>query len=190
MSTFSTSFSQPHDCRSQRGVALVVGLVFLIILTLLGIGAMNTAALEEKMAFNSKDRNLAFQAAESALRVGENWIGTALGAPTSFPDTANGMYLPSTTGIPLSDSVAWTGSSNLVVYPNVPALSVSGGLIKIGTQPKYIIEYLGEIQPPGGSLTITNTTSSKLHYYRITARGTGGVNASATMVQSTYSRAP
>lgn len=141
------------------------------------------------MAFNSKDRNLAFQAAESALRVGENWIGTALGAPTSFPDTANGMYLPSTTATPLSDSMDWTGS-NLVVYPNVPALSVSGGLIKIATQPKYIIEYLGEIQPPGGSLTITNTTSSKLHYYRITARGTGGVNASATMVQSTYSRAP
>lgn len=190
MSTYSTFFLQPLGYSSQRGVALVIGLVFLVILTLLGISALNTTALQEKMAFNTKDRNLAFQASESALRVAERWIGTQFGAPAGFPDTANGLYLPPTTGTPLSDSVAWTGASNLVVYPNTPSQTVSGSLSKISTQPKYIIEYLGEIQPTGGSLTITNTLSPKLHYYRITARGTGGTNSAVAMVQSTYSRGP
>ena len=190
MHTISTSSAQSLGIPSQRGVALVMALVFLVILTLLGIGAMNTTALEEKMAFNSKDRNLAFQAAETALKVGENWIGTQLGAPTGFPNNAIGLYDPSTTATPVWDSVTWSGTSNLTVYPNTPTQSVSGSLTHISTQPKYVIEYLGQVQPTGGSLTMTNTTSSNLYYYRITARGTGGTDSSVAMVQSTFSRGP
>lgn len=190
MNTLSMSCSYSPGCRRQRGVALVMGLVFLIILTLLGIGAMNTTALEEKMAFNAKDRNLAFQAAETALRYSENWIGSQLGAPTGFPDNAKGLYDPSTTATPVWDSVAWTGSTNLVAYPNTPGQTGTGSLAQISTQPKYVIEYLGEMTPPGGSLTMTNTTSNRVHYYRVTARGTGGTNAAVVMVQSTFSRGP
>jgi len=58
----------------QSGAALVVGLIFLVILTLLGLTAMQTGILEERMAGNSRDRNIAFQAAEAALRDGEHDI--------------------------------------------------------------------------------------------------------------------
>lgn len=186
----STSLSQPSGAPAQRGVALVMALIFLLILSLLGIGAMNTTALEEKMAFNAKDRNLAFQAAETALKIGENWIGTQLGAPTDFPNNTIGLYDQSATATPVWDSVTWTGTSNLVVYPNTPTQTVTGSLGKVSTQPKYIIEYMGQVQPAGGSLTITNTTANTLHYYRITSRGTGGTDVSVAMVQSTFSRGP
>jgi len=53
--------------QSQRGVALIMSLVILIILTILGISAMGTASLEEKMSGNTQETTRAFEAAESGL---------------------------------------------------------------------------------------------------------------------------
>ena len=52
---------------SQQGVVLVVALVFLVILTLLGIGVFSTTTSEEAMVRNFRDREIALQAAEAAL---------------------------------------------------------------------------------------------------------------------------
>ncbi len=51
----------------QNGVVLVVSLIMLLILTLLGISALNTTSMEEKMATNSQSINRAFQAAEAGI---------------------------------------------------------------------------------------------------------------------------
>ena len=172
----------------QRGVALVMALVFLLLLTLLGITALNTTSLEGKMATNVKDRNLAFQAAESALTLGGNWLNNQIGKPV-FPNNNIGLYLPSTTATEVWDSVDWSGS-NLATFPNTPGQSGSGNLGKVNTQPKYIIEDLGEIQESGGSLVMSSDYKSKgTTILRVTARGTGGTDAAVVMVQSTYSRA-
>ena len=58
----------------QRGVTLVISLIFLLLLTILGVTAMNTSTLQEKMSGNLRDQDLAFQAAESALRGGEDAV--------------------------------------------------------------------------------------------------------------------
>lgn len=52
---------------SQRGTALIMSMVILMILTILGITAMGTASLEEKMSGNTQEATRAFQAAESGL---------------------------------------------------------------------------------------------------------------------------
>ncbi len=169
----------------QQGVALIMALVFLLLLTILGITALSTTSLEEKMAGNMKDRNLAFQAAESALLVGENWISTLTNKP-NFPDTGKGLYVASTTSVPVWESVTWTGTSGLVVYPSTPDATISGGLTKINTQPKYIIEDLAEVPEPGGSKVMDSYPSKTMTILRITARGTGGTDAAQAMVQSTY----
>ena len=57
-----------HPISEQRGATLAIVLIFLVLVTLIGVTAMTTTTLEEKMAGNLKDQNLAFQAAESALR--------------------------------------------------------------------------------------------------------------------------
>jgi type IV pilus assembly protein PilX len=59
---------------SQRGGALITGLIMLVALTMLGITALQSASLEERMSGNSRDRNLALQAAEAALRDAERDI--------------------------------------------------------------------------------------------------------------------
>ena len=130
-----------------------MALVFLLLLTILGIAALNTTSLEEKMAHNVKDRNLAFQAAESALIVAENWLYTQIGKP---PLSYTGMYVPSTTATPVWESVDWLGS-NVVTYPNTPDATGSGTLGKINTQPKYIIEDLTEVEESGGTFVTDST---------------------------------
>ena len=53
--------------RYERGTALIMSLVILMILTILGITAMSTASLEEKMSGNTQESTRAFEAAESGL---------------------------------------------------------------------------------------------------------------------------
>ena len=178
----------------QRGMVLVLALVFLLLLTIMGITALNTTSLEEKMSGNVKDRNLAFQAAESALILAESWINAQIGKPV-FPSTSNGLYLPDAgvsgdpDGVDNWNENIWSGT-NVVTYPNTPGVSGSGTLGKINTQPKYIIEDMGEKQESGGSV-VTNTSykSSGTTVLRVTARGTGGTDAAQVVLQSTYARA-
>ncbi|MCR4302391.1 MAG: PilX N-terminal domain-containing pilus assembly protein, partial [Sulfuricaulis sp.] len=99
----------------QRGVVLVMSLVFLVLLTILGITTLNMTSLEEKMAGNTKDRNLAFQATESALLAGENTVGSAImvnAVVASVTITNDGLHKPSTTSTPIWDESTgvWSGS--------------------------------------------------------------------------------
>lgn len=64
----------PRLPNRQRGMVLLVSLVFLLLLTLLGISSMQNATLQEKMAGSVAVRNLSFQKAEAALRMGESAI--------------------------------------------------------------------------------------------------------------------
>lgn len=55
----------------QRGVALITALIFLVILTMLGMSIVNTTTAEEKVSRNARDLDIAFAAAEAALRDAE-----------------------------------------------------------------------------------------------------------------------
>lgn len=56
---------------SERGAVLLVALVMLLLLTLIGLAGMRMEQLEERMAGNLRDRQMAFQSAEAALSAGE-----------------------------------------------------------------------------------------------------------------------
>jgi len=58
----------------QRGMALLISLIFLLLLTLVGISSMRNAMLQEKMAGSVTFRNTSFQTAEAALRTGESAV--------------------------------------------------------------------------------------------------------------------
>lgn len=59
--TFSPS------AQRQQGIVLVVALILLIVLTLLGISAMDTTILEHRLAKNNEERARSFQLAEAGL---------------------------------------------------------------------------------------------------------------------------
>jgi type IV pilus assembly protein PilX len=58
----------------QRGIALVVSLVLLIMVMLLGVSAAQLSLQGEKAARSERDRNVAFLAAEDALKDAEHDI--------------------------------------------------------------------------------------------------------------------
>lgn len=82
--------SAPSLGRYERGTALIMSLVILMILTILGITAMGTASLEEKMSGNTQETTKAFEAAESGLNQALNTSGaldlnTSYTAPKTLP---------------------------------------------------------------------------------------------------------
>ena len=84
------TINKPFIVRYQNGAVLFISLIFLLIMTIIGITAMKTTVLEEKMASNTKNRNLALQAAEAALRAGELQI--ANNSITAFDSACTGGY--------------------------------------------------------------------------------------------------
>jgi type IV pilus assembly protein PilX len=102
---------------TQRGMALLVSLVFLLLLTLIGLSSMQSATLQEKMAGSVALRNLSFQSAEAALRVGESAVqrdsyvlpdcsGIVQCAPPSESSTITAAGFNATSG------VTWIASGN------------------------------------------------------------------------------
>ena len=89
-----TSRSAPHALlRRQRGAVLIVGLVFLALMTLIGVTAFSVATQEERMVGNTRDRLRAFEAAEAALRECERYLSNPI--PPIFSadgSTDPGMY--------------------------------------------------------------------------------------------------
>lgn len=162
--------------KHQSGVVLVISLIMLLALTLIGVTSSSVTGLEQKMAANNKDINLAFQAAEAALRdVESNTLKTKPGfvytADTS--QGTKGIYSTlnddcSITGAtqradttspslrPFDSKVDWNGTK-VATYDNgnngaaaADASTVSKKLIGLYQLPKYIIEEVSCRQLPSG----------------------------------------
>ena len=69
----------------QQGAALVVGLLLLVVITVLAISGMNTAATELAMARNDQAYEDAFQAAETGLETALSQGQFATGAMATIP---------------------------------------------------------------------------------------------------------
>ncbi len=172
----------PKQANSSRqdGVALIIALIILVLMTLVGLTAMRTVTLEERMAANTYDRSLSFQAAESALKEAEDFV--ALNRPTrpALSGCLNGLC-----GAPNPTEVErWQDNA----FPIPPAVNgwqtatvVANGAISI--TPQFIIEYLGDTFPcqPGNP-----ASTNDCKRYRITARSAPGPDRSQVILQSVF----
>jgi type IV pilus assembly protein PilX len=189
--------------RRESGAVLVISLLFLVILTILGITAMWGSISEEKMSGNARDMNLAFQAAESALRDARRDINgiviPASGAAARSPGIsgASGFGSPvgtagtcSTTGLCYPSAAGPTPpllNVSLSAAPGVTYGTYSGmpAVTGVGAQPRYIIEVL--CLPVGGG-TIGGNNADFCNFYRITARGYGQSTNTQVTLQEVYLR--
>lgn len=78
----------------QRGAALIVGLVLMVVLTILGVSGMNMATLELNMTSNSQAQQAAFQAAESGIDIpiGQGAFTTATTSTLAPTYLGDGSY--------------------------------------------------------------------------------------------------
>ena len=162
---------------TQRGAALVVGLIFLAMLSLMGVAAYTVATQEERMAGNTRDRIRAFEAAEASLRDCESLVA-GFGALPNFNGT-NGMHVAAAYGTDqVFETVDWI-SGSVRPIPN----AVTG----VSRQPRCIIERIDDIwldpEALGDPLKKIPET-----IYRITARGFGVGDASTATLQTYFRR--
>ena len=59
---------------NEKGSALILALLILVLLTLMGISATTTSTIEVQMAGNEKFHDMAFYAAESGWQTSLNWL--------------------------------------------------------------------------------------------------------------------
>ena len=62
------------NMKKQEGVALVIGLILLLVITVIGINSMKSALLQEKMSSTLKNRELADAAALTMLVAAERYL--------------------------------------------------------------------------------------------------------------------
>lgn len=169
----------------QSGMALVTALIFLVVLTLLGISAMQLNFFEERMAGNSRDLNIALQAAEAALRDGEMDINKNITLSTPFDSICtNGLCTPPTVSTQWWKTLDWTDTAKTRAYG---AYTSSTNLAYAKTQPKYIIEKLATLPIPAGQdITLGIKPPTAGIAYRITARGVGVQPETIVFLQSIY----
>ncbi len=163
----------------QRGSALIIALVFLLAMTLIGVTAMQGTTQQESMAGNTRSYNLAFQAAEAALRAGERVLAppAVMPATTAFNNT-NGLITIQNIPNGTDKGQYWMDFNWNVLSRQIPNNTLSDVI----QQPSYVIE------EDSASGAILPCPGSGIRCFRITARGLGGTADAVAILQSTYAR--
>ncbi len=179
-------------CR-QKGVALIVSLVLLVLATLIGLAAVRGTTLQEHMSANMYDRSLAFQRAESALRAAE----AAITANGNINDL-HGVDCRPVTGVacPVIPENTFSGTSaNWVDVDQSHAVNSA----KTPGTPQYFIQFMAtgaaessfDLGANADSAAYGAASVENVAYYRITARSSApgdAVDRSIVVLQSTVKR--
>ncbi|MEE9354252.1 MAG: PilX N-terminal domain-containing pilus assembly protein [Methylococcaceae bacterium] len=181
----------------QKGATLATSLIILLVMTLVGITAMRTNILEEKMVNNDRQYKIALHTAELALREGEGQINpdARYSNVISTHATTSGMYLASAaTTIEWWNTVGWDDVIEVRKFglaSNGTTVTASSTVIAslsstVGNLPSYIIEQLPvpDVEKDSKEAGIALTRN----YYRVTSRALVIGTEAKVMLQSTYKK--
>lgn len=168
--------------RPQRGFVLVMGMMFMLMCTLLGLAMFRSFGLQERIAGNTRDKQRAFEAAQSALQYGEWWLRSGADTtPVACADVVNGNTVAAmrvcNSELVTPAQLPWPGR----IEYRPPAMAVqggggvgAGGDVLYQGKPGLQMQYLG-LTPEGTGFL-----------YRVNAFAYGGNADTAAVVQSTY----
>lgn len=170
----------------QQGTALVIAMLFLVILGMLGMTTMTTTTLDERMAGNSRDRDIAMQAAEAALRDAERDLSNTsvsfrVVTLANFPAAGSPNCVVALCAEGASITTNLTDPTKSAFYGQLTGELALDGPAQL---PRYMIELLNAavatrapgLGAPAAPATVTRN-------FRITARG-GGKNTSTVVIIS------
>jgi len=87
-------FNSNHTVSRQAGIALPLTLILLLVMTLIAVATLRTTTLEENMSANNRLRQVAFNAAESALTEAERVVRNLTGQRRRDLFFGNGIIAP------------------------------------------------------------------------------------------------
>lgn len=203
--------SRLSGIRRQEGAVLVVCLVILLVMTILGVSNMESTSTQLKMASNNQSRQIAFQAAETALAKVERGLqlngynveefqSCAANTSTCYDQNcaggkcfigsyATGDEIIDCSLSPVIDPGNYWSRSDLDVWNN-PARHQTVNLESINNipDPKYIVEFLCYVDKDDVAATscVDNPSTDCAVLYRITTLATSEDQKGRVMLQSTF----
>lgn len=162
--------------KKQSGMVLPVTLMILALLLISVLSLLNTNKVSSKIASSDSNKNLAFEAGESALRYVEGQI--AIRTELLGFDGSGGLY-----GVDDIEPDPLLTASYSLTAPAITGLAA---------QPLYFVKYIGQYQPVTDSLTVggygSGTQPGLVSVFRITVKATGATLDTTAVLRSYYER--
>lgn len=175
----------PVFAKPQSGVSLIVVMVLLIAVSLLGIAVLRSSAMQERMSANMRDRSLAMQGAETALRYAQQDL---LGVVPATPADAWDIKTPTAADC---SSVSICPAGSAPAWRAVPVASFNFTAAGLAAAPEYWVEYLGVGPGYKGSCdTLPISVDCQSPMYRINARSRAEGRADVVLQSNVISRIP
>jgi type IV pilus assembly protein PilX len=170
--------------KRQHGIALISGLLLLLVITILGISMFRTYGIQGRIAGNTREKQRALHASETAQEYAEWWLSQAGGGNATMGNVCTDVITV------LQPTDVQVCSNQLTPSSVVSGPWVSGGKL-VGysyTPPGMGADY---VQPPMFYIAYLNGTYDKssgtfTSNYRINAAGYGGTKNTVAVVESTY----
>ncbi len=164
----------------------------------LGVSVLSINVMQERMVGNTKDRDLALQAADAALRDAEQDLRTTTPPAAAFrDDCTGGLCTPPSqragAGLPSplpvyhpSFGFDWANAARTRAYGTATGAAAYPG---VAQQPRYVIERLALLAAAPGidSVALGGGAAAPGVAYRITVRAVGARADTAVLLQSIYS---
>lgn len=186
--------------RAQRGVVLVLALIFLLLMTILAVSASGTSLIQLRLVGGLRSSQIADFGAESALRGAEWHLWTASnGTPMTCTSSGPDCYMydattPNTTVETFRNADGWIDTGSTTYAAGTLTTASADKTFQLTKDPVYMIEDLGVELPSGfGSqhesgqtAPGTGNTSTDSHIYRVTARSTGANDNTIRVLETTF----
>jgi type IV pilus assembly protein PilX len=170
---------QNRHLHAQRGAVLVTSMLLLMVLTIIGVTVMQMSRMQERMAGNSRDVSLAFQAAEGALRNAEHHIEEFKFAPLLCSEGPCDVWDEQAPDSAISNKDADWWEENGQAYD----LEEFAG---VKEAPVAVIEKLNEFN--AGGMGWGPEDQDPRDFFQVTARSTGGSGEAVVVLQTTYAK--
>lgn len=181
-------FTPTLEIKRQSGAVLVFALIMVLMMTMIGLAAIRGSGLQEQMAGNMRDRNLAFQSSEAALREGESLVATAALANALAFNNTGGLY--NFDAIGGAGAIDTTGRAYWTEYDwATKSKAYSVDVAYTAEKPSFVLERIETLEPglSGGAIDWTSVLETEAEIsYRVTSRAVGGTTDAVVILQSTY----
>jgi type IV pilus assembly protein PilX len=182
-----SAYHTKHDRRTtaQRGAILITSMLLLLVLTIIGITAMQMSRMQERMAGNTRDLNLAFQGSEAGLRNGEALVQIQTARPDTSSTAGSSFYSPGAITNPQTRNQTWWNTNGLEFEADNDRSTTTAEVTYLQSDPRFVVESIGFVSD---SLTVGHSPPQGRDFYQVTGRSTGGSGAANTVLRSTYAR--
>jgi hypothetical protein len=146
------------NLKNEKGSALVLALLVLVLLTLMGISATTTSTVGIQMAGSEKFYEMAFYSAESGWQRALNWLDG------QFPG--------------VTDNLVWDGTTFTPVVGSLEEATTVGIPLANDNSTQYLVkvEFVGTAPAPGYG------TNFRRFNYEVRSTGEGPGNARAEVI--------